>query len=195
MWTDYQLSNFSRYLKETPKTLLGVYPITPQGAYDALSGGRGHGFGHRRGIPSRAFSRGGAFDAPGGEYGANGANGENADLPKSGQAWKKLEALLSPILSTEEMVEAGQLIEELVDHCKTEAKNDATEDDDPDAEAEDRRRAARDNPEPFSGMPRTGGTMVGRAGDARPRRPVAADLKHVASFNALFNNPVPVKHV
>jgi hypothetical protein len=187
MFTDYQLSNFSRYLKETPKHMLGIDPGPVLGAYDAIGpagGARAHGF--RRGINMRQFAWGGAFDAENGEN-------ENNNMSKSGQTWVALEKYLSQILSTEQMAEVGSMIEDLCHHAKSEAMNG--EDDDPDAEAMDKpRRGARDNPPPFAngGRPNPGGRvdpadpMNGRAGDGRNRRALAVDSTARASFDALF---------
>jgi hypothetical protein len=44
--------------------------------------------------------------------GAFDASAENGELPPSGQAWKKLEAFLAPILGDSDMQEANKLIED-----------------------------------------------------------------------------------
>jgi hypothetical protein len=201
MLTDYQIKSFEHYVKTTPKHLLGVYPLTPQGAYDALTGAKGHGFGQRRGIPYRAFSRGGAFDyAQNGENNAENAKSEaDRGLPKSGQVWKKLERYLSPLLDTQQMSEVGQMLEDFARHCGVEAK--AEDDGEEDMEGMDKPRRARDDPPPFAngGRPNPGGRvdpanpMMGRAGDSRNR--LAADGKARASFDALFPNASKLQHV
>jgi hypothetical protein len=193
MFSDYALRSFEHYIATCPKALLGVWPLTPQGAYDAVGGARAHGFGQRRGIPYSAFSRGGKF--------AFDAELENGELSETGKSWKAIEAFLQPLLGDTEFQECSKLIEDLVDNCTKDTRAEKAKDDDPDdAEAMDRRRA-RDNPPPFAngGRPNPGGRvdpadpkMAGRAGDARPRRvsQSAAD-----SFSTLFPNASTVKHV
>jgi hypothetical protein len=205
MFSDTQLRNFEHYLKVTPKSRLGIDPGPTLGAYDAVGGrsahgfglARGHGFGHRRGIDMKHFRRGGAFDASG----ENGENGENADLPKSGQVWKKLEAMLQPLMGDQEFQDCSKLIEDLVFHCKAEAKNEAEADDDGelDAETMDRRRTARDDPS-FPGATKTGAdprfnSLVrnNKGGAMDSRRPVSRGA--VDSFNELFGNPAPMRRV
>jgi hypothetical protein len=196
MFTDYQLRSFEHYVKTTPKSLLGVYPLTPEGAYDAIHGARGHGFGQRRGIPYRAFSRGGAFAFDAGEN----LDPENPNMSKSGNCLVALEKYLSQKLSTEEMQEISPMIETLCHHVKSEAMNSSEDDGETDNETMDKRRA-RDNPPPFAngGRPNPGGRvdpadpqMRGRAGDARPRHVTRAAAD---SFAAMFPNASPIKHV
>jgi hypothetical protein len=132
MFTNYQLSNFSRYLNETPKHMLGIDPGPVLGAYDAggaVGGARAHGF--RRGINMRQFARGGAFDAA-----ANGEN-ENPNMSKYGASLVRLEKYLRNILSEEEMGEVSPLVDDLCHHAKSEGMN---QDDDPDDMEMDKRR-------------------------------------------------------
>jgi hypothetical protein len=147
MFTDYQLSNFSRYLRETPKHMLGIDPGPVFGAYDSAFGARAHGF--RRGINMRQFARGGAFDAGGN------LDPENPNMSKSGNCLVALEKYLSQKLSTEEMQKISPMIETLCHHVKSEAMNGEDDDPDADAEAMDKPRRARDDPD-FPGATRTG---------------------------------------
>ena len=93
------------------------------------------------------------------------------------------------------------MLDDLCHHMKSEAMNGDDEDDN-DKEAYDRRRA-RDNPPPFAngGRPNPGGKvdpadpMMGRAGNSRQRRPMTADAKSRASFDALFPGASKLQHV
>jgi hypothetical protein len=60
MFSNRELANFRRYIETTPRHLLGKAPV--EGAYDAASGARAHGFGR---LERRHFMAGGAFDAIG----------------------------------------------------------------------------------------------------------------------------------
>jgi hypothetical protein len=195
MWSDYQLKSFEHYVKTCPKSLLGVYPLTPEGAYDAIGGAAAHGFGQRtRRIPGDAFKRFGvfAYDA------AN--EGEDPNMSKYGKSLVALEKYLRQILSTEQMQEVSPLIESVCHTCKVAAMN-GEDDTDLDNEAMDRPRRARDDPEPFEGSPRTGADPAfnslvrnnkGSAMDAR-RGPTRSDVK---SFEALFGpGSSTVRHV
>jgi hypothetical protein len=203
MFSDYQLKSFENYIKTCPKPLLGVWPLTPQGAYEAVGGAKAHGF-HRRGVPFRAFSRGGAFAFDDAEN-----EGEDPNMSKYGASLVALEKYLRQILSTEQMQEISPLIESVCHQCKVAAMN-GEDDGEEDVEAMDRPRRARDDPPDFRGSPRTGGdpdysTMVrgnpqsslpnrsnrGSAMDGRPGRVTQAAAD---SFNKMFN-PSPLRRV
>jgi hypothetical protein len=201
MFTDYQLRSFEHYVATCPKKLLGVWPLTPQGAYDAVGGAKSHGF-HRRGIPYRAFSRGGVF-----AYDAGENENEDPNMSKYGKSLVALEKYLSQILSTEQMQQVSPLVEAVCHHCKVEALNE--DDGEEDMEGMDKARRARDDPSPFKGAPRTEAdpdysTMVRKNGEASlPNRSNrgAMDSRHgptrsaVASFNEMFGNPKPPQRV
>jgi hypothetical protein len=193
MFTDTQLRNFEHYVRTTPKALLGLHPITPRGAYDALNGARGHGFGHRRGIDMKHFRKWGAYDAENG-----GMANENTK--------KALEALtvhLQNNMGDQEFQHSQDLINELMRCCSQNADG-SQGDDDPDAEA-------MDDPAPFRGSPRTGAdpqnnTLVrnnsnsslpnrANAGSAMDSRQRPVTRAAAESFAAMFPNASPVKHV
>jgi hypothetical protein len=201
MFTDYQLKSFEHYVKTCPKPLLGVWPLTPQGAYDAVGGAKAHGF-HRR-VPFRAFSRGGVFAFDDAEN-----EGEDPNMSKYGASLVALEKYLRQILSTEQMQEVSPLIESVCHQCKVAAMN-GEDDGEEDVEAMDKPRRARDDPS-SPGATKTGAdprytTLVrgnpesslpnrsnrGSAMDGRPR-PVTRAA--VDSFNEMFN-PSPLRRV